>query len=154
MPDAGRGAFDMTTISLSDFTLTPPLVIASSEHNQLARLALAGSGHSADAADDLLYELDRASIVLDAEVPPDIVRMGSRVRFRTGRDERHVTLSYPADADIASRRISILTPVGTALIGLRAGQTITFRTRDGRPQMLTVLTVEPPSGEHEGPRAA
>lgn len=144
----------MTTISLSDFALSPPVIIATSEYGQLARLALAGTGHSADAADDLLYELDRASVVLDAELPPDVVRMGSRVRFRTGRDERTVTLSYPADADIASRRISILTPVGTALIGLRAGQSITFRTRDGRPQMLTVLAVHPPIGENDGPDAA
>ena len=70
-------------------------------------------------------------------------------------DERDVTLTYPADADIAERRISILTPVGTALIGLRAGQSISFRTRDGRPQMLTVLSVRPPETEDDpGPWAA
>ena len=43
----------MTTISLSEFTLSPPLIVATSEYSQLARLALAGTGHSADAADDL-----------------------------------------------------------------------------------------------------
>ena len=105
-------------------------------------------------ADDLLHELDRASVVPDATVPGDIVRMGSLVRFRTGRDTRSVTLVYPAEADIASARVSVLTPVGTALIGLRAGQSITFRTRDGRPQMLTVLNMMPPGEGDEGPRAA
>ncbi|MBL8597032.1 MAG: nucleoside diphosphate kinase regulator [Devosia sp.] len=146
----------MTTITLSELRLSPPLTLARSDHQQLARLALAGSGHSADAADDLLYELDRAQIVDDPKMPTDVVRMGSRVRFRTGRDERHVTLVWPAEADIAERRVSVLTPVGTALLGLRSGQSITFRTRDGRPQMLTVLGVLPPEGEHDddGPRAA
>jgi regulator of nucleoside diphosphate kinase len=144
----------MTTITLADLRLLPSLTIARSDHQQLARLALAGSGHSADAADDLLFELDRAEIVADPAVPRDVVRMGSRVRFRTGRDERHVTLVWPAEADIAERRVSVLTPVGTALLGLRTGQTITFRTRDGRPQMLTILGVLPPEEEDDGPRAA
>lgn len=144
----------MTTITLADLQLSPPLTIARSDHQQLAQLALTGSDHSADAADDLLFELDRAQIVADPAVPPDVVRMGSRVRFRTGRDERQVTLVWPAAADIAERRISVLTPVGTALIGLRAGQSITFRARDARPQMLTVLSVLPPEGEDDGPRAA
>lgn len=142
----------MTTITLSELRLSPQLTLARSDHQQLARLALAGSGHSADAADDLLYELDRAQVVDDPALPDDVVRMGSSVRYRTGRDERTVTLVWPAEADIAERRVSVLTPVGTALLGLRAGQSITFRTRDGRPQMLTVLAVWPPEGE--GPMAA
>ena len=144
----------MTTISLSELRLSPPLTLARSDHQQLARLALAGSGHSADAADDLLYEIDRAQIVDDAALPSDVVRMGSRIRYRTGRDERRVTLVWPAEADIAARRVSVLTPVGTALIGLRAGQSITFRTRDGRPETLTVLGVLSPEGEDDGPQAA
>lgn len=144
----------MTTITLAELRLSPSITLAKSEHSQLSLLAMAGTGHSADAADDLLYELDRAQIVADPAVPPDVVRMGSRVRFQTGRDERDVTLVFPVDADIAERRISILTPVGTALIGLRSGQSITFRTRDGKPQMLTVLAVWPPVSGDEGPQAA
>jgi len=130
--------------------LSPRLVIAESDHRLLSHLALAGTGHTADMADDLLHELDRAAVVTD--VPPDVVRMGSRVKFRTGRDERWVTLVYPAEADIASARVSVMTPVGTALIGLSVGQSISFRTRDGRPQMLTVLAVVEP--EEDGPMAA
>ena len=143
-------------MSTTPLWLSPNIVLSRSDHRQLSVLALAGLGHTADVADDLLHELDRASVVADAAVPGDIVRMGSLVRFRTGRDERSVTLVYPADADIASARVSVLTPIGTALIGLRAGQSITFRTRDGRPQMLTVLNVVPPGDDdgNEGPRAA
>ncbi len=134
--------------------LSPAIVLSQSDHRQLSLLALAGTGHSADIADDLLHELDRAEIVADVALPDQIVRMGSVVRFRTGRDQRTVTLVYPADADIGSARVSVLTPIGTALVGLRAGQSITFRTRDGRPQMLTVLNVVPPPDDDEGPRAA
>jgi regulator of nucleoside diphosphate kinase len=144
----------MTTITVDDLWLSPNIILARTEHSQLSLLALAGTGHTADTADALLHELDRARIVTDPEVPPDVVRMGSTVRFRTGRDTRQVQLVYPADADISLGRISVLTPVGTALIGLRAGQSITFTARDHRPQMLTILAVLPPSGGDPGPMAA
>jgi regulator of nucleoside diphosphate kinase len=148
----------MTTTTLQDFTLLPDIVIGRADYRRLTVLALAGSGHSAEVADDLLYELDRAMIIADARVPKDIVRMGSGVRYRTSEgDERQVALVYPAKADIAAGRISVLTPVGAALIGLREGQSITWMTRDGRKQMLTVLDVTPPSPADEddpGPAAA
>ncbi|HWV02337.1 MAG TPA: nucleoside diphosphate kinase regulator [Devosia sp.] len=146
----------MTALSL---WLSPNITLSTSDHQRLSLLALSGPGSDPDAADDLLHELDRASIVTDASLPGDVVRMGSLVRFRAGRDERTALLVYPAEADIASGRISVLTPVGAALIGLRTGQSISFRTRDGRPQMLTVLRVlPPPSGDEDddgdGPQAA
>ena len=137
----------MTTITLSDFHLSPQIVVGLSEHRQLLVLAMAGRGHTADDADGLLYELERAEVVTDWAVPSDAVRMGSTVRFRSNGDvEREVTLVFPKDADIADGRISVLTPVGTALLGLRVGQSITWLTRDGRNQMLTVLAVSPPDG--------
>jgi regulator of nucleoside diphosphate kinase len=145
----------MTAIPL---WLSPSITLSASDHQKLSMLALAAPHDDPETADDLLHELDRASVVADPHLPRDVVRMGSVVRFRTGRDERTVLLVYPADADIAARRVSVLTPVGAALIGLRTGQSISFRTRDGRPQMLTVLHVLPPpsdeDGDDDGPRAA
>ena len=55
-----------------------------------------------------------------------------------------MTLVYPVDADIAEGRISVMTPVGTALIGLRIGQSITWRDRANKRHMLTVLDVVQP----------
>ena len=52
-----------------------------------------------------------------------------------------MTLVYPAQADISQGKISVLTPVGTALIGLRAGHSITWDTRTGETRRLTVLKV-------------
>lgn len=145
----------MTTITVQDFNLSPDIVIGTSEYRQLTVLALGGTGHSPEVADALLYELERAEVVPDFIVPPDAVRMGSRVRFRVGGGaERQVVLVFPGEADIAQDRISVLTPVGAALIGLRRGQSITWMTRDGRREVLTVLSVEQPSPDDEGPAAA
>ena len=66
-----------------------------------------------------------------------------RYRTRSGGG-REVTLVYPDQADIDQGRISILTPIGTALLGLRAGQSIAWRTRDGRKDVLTVEEVTLP----------
>ncbi|MEO9298320.1 nucleoside diphosphate kinase regulator [Devosia alba] len=124
-------------------TLRPQIRVAQSEHQQLLALAAAGS---ASAADSLLIEMERARVVPDAKLPEDVVRMGSRIQYRTDRDDLvDVTLVYPADADIAQGKVSVLTPVGAALIGLRTGQSITWEARDGRKNVLTVLSVVQPA---------
>jgi len=141
--------------NVNELWLSPSITLGKSDHTQL--LSLVGTGRDDDIVEDLMQELDRAKVLADAELPDDVVRMGALVRFRTGRDERRVVLVYPAEADIGSGKISVLTPVGTALIGLRAGQSITFRTRDGRPQMLTVVSVSPAAEAEDddpGPAAA
>lgn len=130
----------MTTTTYND--LNPDLVLGAGDHRLLNILAMAGLTHTADQSDDLLNELERARVVDDSAVPADIVRMGSTVRYRTDAgQEPRVTLVYPVDADIAEGRISVLTPVGTALIGLRVGQSITWRDRAHKRHMLTVLEV-------------
>jgi regulator of nucleoside diphosphate kinase len=129
--------------SMNSVTLRPKLVVGEGDHRKLIALALAGVGHTSDAADDLLYELDRARVVSDAKLSGAVVRMGSRVTYRPDNgDDRTVTLVYPVDADISAGRISVLTPVGTALIGLTKGQSITWNARNGQRHVLTVLEVE------------
>jgi regulator of nucleoside diphosphate kinase len=91
----------------------------------------------------LREELDRAHVLPAEELCPDIVNLGSQVEFRdeqTGKSQE-VILVYPLDADIARRRVSVLTPVGAALLGLSVNQTISFRTRTGERRELTVLKV-------------
>jgi regulator of nucleoside diphosphate kinase len=145
----------MTTMTMADFDLSPAITLGQADHRQLIVLAMAGIGHTADDSDGLLYELERAQVVPDSAVPGDVVRMGSRVRFRAdGGTERTVELVWPAEADIAANKVSVLTPVGTALIGLKAGQSITWLTRDGRKQVLTVLGVSGPDDNSPDPIAA
>ena len=128
--------------------LRPALTVAQTEHRQLLALAASGGGSLRAAAERLLEEMERARVVPDAKLPKDIVRMGSRVQYRTDQDELvEVTLVYPAKADISQGRISVLTPVGAALVGLRTGQSITWETRDGRKHVLTVQSVIQPVDE-------
>lgn len=124
----------------------PPIVVSEADYDRLANLAATVSDRLPDLAGELQAELDRAAVVAPGAVPAGVVRMGSIVSFRAdGGRERTVTLVYPGDADIAAGRISVLTPVGTALLGLSAGQSMRWLTRDGREQALTVLAVAPPA---------
>ena len=134
----------MTTTIHND--LNPEIILSTADHHQLNILAMAGLNHTPEQSDNLLYELERARVLDANSVPADIVRMGSTVRYRTDAgQEPQVTVVYPVDADIAEGRISVLTPVGTALIGLRVGQSITWRDRAHKRHMLTVLSVEQPA---------
>lgn len=88
-------------------------------------------------------ELARARIVPPSEIPPDVVTMNSRVLFEdeaTGA-RREVTLVYPRDADIDAGRISILVPVGTALLGLSVGQSIDWILPSGRKHRYRVIAL-------------
>jgi len=124
-------------------TLRPQIVVVDHEHRQLMALA---AGSSNDAAESLLTEMERARVVPEAKLPADAVRIGSKVQYRTDRDEVvDVTLVYPVDADISAGKISVLTPVGAVLIGLRTGQSITWLSRDERKHILTVLAVSQPA---------
>ncbi|NWC09423.1 nucleoside diphosphate kinase regulator [Pseudomonas agarici] len=95
----------------------------------------------------LQAELDRAdSVVGHEEVPAGVVTMNSRVHCReegSGKDY-HLTLVYPqdADADADAGKISILAPVGSALLGLQVGQHIDWPAPGGKTLKLALLEVE------------
>jgi regulator of nucleoside diphosphate kinase len=91
----------------------------------------------------LVRELMRATVVEESTLPDDIVTMGSRVEYReVGRDSSEiVTVAYPGEREIYDDAISVLTPIGAALIGLRAGQSICFAGPDGRPVTIEVTRV-------------
>lgn len=95
----------------------------------------------------------RARIVEKAA--PTLVTMGAHVSFRDedSGEVRDVTLVYPKDQDLAQGRLSVLTPVGRALLGLTAGQSIPWRTRDGRWKTLTVVNAAHPAAASTGAEA-
>jgi len=87
-------------------------------------------------------EIERASVVADNSDLRGVVRMGSQVRYCDDTGEvRDVVLVYPHEADITRKRVSVLTPVGAALIGLSVGQAIEFQTPGHSKRSLTVLGV-------------
>ena len=89
--------------------------------------------------------MDRAVVTTEGRLPADVVRMGSSVTLEGHEGPQQIVLVYPAEADIAAGRISVLTPLGAALIGTRAGQSITWSTRDGRRLEAHVAAVALPS---------
>lgn len=126
----------------------PAITLCQSDHEKLTRLADTAMERHEEAAADLLAELDRARVVADARLKEGIVRMGSTLRYTTDSGEdRTVTLVYPGEADISAGRISILTPIGAALIGLSHGQSIDWEARDGRMRRLTVESVDAASAD-------
>lgn len=120
----------------------PAIVVTKTDHERLSRLAESHVTRNPEVSEELLIELDRARIVKDDKIGADVVRMGSTLRFTSDLGEdRTVTLVFPGEADIAANRISILTPIGAALIGLSAGQSIDWVARDGRVHRLHVEDV-------------
>lgn len=92
-------------------------------------------------------ELARAEIVPLSQMPDHVVRMNSRVRFRLlpGTDEFCLTLVYPHEADGRNDRLSILAPVGSALLGLSVGDQIDWPGPAGKPLRVELTEVTPPS---------
>lgn len=132
----------------------PEILIPQDDFETLMKLASAGAGDDGP-ADDLLNELERATVAEDGVLPASIVRMGSTVSYSLdGGQPKTVRLVYPAEADIASGAISVLTPIGAALLGLRPGQTIGFEARDGTEREIKVIAVFAGGNGDAAPKAA
>lgn len=115
----------------------------------VARLPAAGRGF-ASAGSILDLVTSEAEVVPRDRIAPDIVTVNSTVSFRdevTGATHR-VTLVYPLDVSLAERRISVLSPVGQALLGRRAGAATELEMPDGTCREIRVLEL------HYQPEAA
>jgi regulator of nucleoside diphosphate kinase len=120
----------------------PPILISDIDKQQLGKLARSAINRVPEVAEELQLELERAEVCPHSKVPPNVVRMHSVVRFRTDKGTEHqVELVYPEEADIIRDRLSVLTPIGAALIGLSEGQTMSWTDREGQPRRLSVLEV-------------
>ena len=124
----------------------PSIALIDTEAEILADLAVASLRRSSLSAALLLQELDRADIYEKSCLPPHVVTMMSHVSFadeRTG-EKREVQLVYPGDANTEQHRISVLTPIGAALIGMPRGASIDWPNRAGEYRRLRVLEVKQP----------
>ena len=120
----------------------PTITIARSEYARLSNLADMLAERDPQAAELLAGELDRAKIIDDARMAPGVVRIGSLAEFRIDDEPPQTAeLVFPKDADISRQRISVLTPVGAALLGMSAGQSIGWSARDGKGRRLSVIAV-------------
>lgn len=111
-----------------------PITITREDYAKL-RLLVTTALHSnpSPALQKLREELDRAAVIDSAAIPPGVITMGSTVAFEdlgTGEVEEY-TLTFPNHADVEKKRLSILAPIGTALIGFRVGDLVSWTTPGG-----------------------
>lgn len=121
----------------------PEIHLIDVEAERLASMAIALADSAPEVSELLLGEIDRAVIHASETLPDAVVTMNATVEFldeAAGRS-RIVQLVYPSEADIASGKISVMTPVGAGLIGLAKGQAILWPDRDGDERLLRILDV-------------
>lgn len=125
------------------------LIVSSSDAEVLATLVGGRrmGGVEAEAANALADTLLEARMVADHRLPGDRVAMNARVSYREepGGNRRTVALVHPAQADASAGSISVLSPVGRALLGLKRGSTAAIELPGGRALTLRVLEVERPA---------
>lgn len=95
---------------------------------------------------DLEDELKRTNVVEPGEIPPGVVTMNSKVLFRDidSKEEMTYTLVFPKYSDVDSGAISILAPVGTALLGYREGSTVEWAVPSGKRRFKIVKILYQP----------
>jgi regulator of nucleoside diphosphate kinase len=118
--------------------------VTAADHERLRSLIDAWAGaRDRDATEALAEELDRAEVVPAERIAGNVVTMNSRVLFedqQTG-ETREISLVYPPESDVERGRISVLAPVGSALLGLSVGQTIDWPLPGGQVKRLRVVQV-------------
>lgn len=107
-------------------TLRPEITISSLDLERLYTLIESFPAHGFVGKDDLEAELGRAHVVEPTDVPPTLVTMNSTVKFsvESTKNEFELTLVYPKDVDASGHTISVLAPVGSALLGQSQGDEI------------------------------
>lgn len=123
-------------------TTQPPIIITRADLQRLEAV-LDRLEEFSPTAEALEQELNRAQVVALTEVPAGVVTMNSRVHCReeAGGKDYHLTLVFPEDAG-ADGTVSVLAPVGCALLGLSVGQHIDWPVPGGKVLKLTLLAVE------------
>ncbi len=107
-------------------TSVPPLLVSRLDCERLESLLEQPLAKGLN-TEPLRRELDRAELLEPKEMPDDVITMNSTARFRDVNSgaERELTLVYPKDADGSPEKVSILAPVGSALLGLHVGESRT-----------------------------
>ena len=120
----------------------PSLLLGDRSEATLRCIVRSAMKHAPEVAQRLLNEVDRANIVIESEVPEDAVALGSFVTYqirRTGAINT-IRLVAPHEANLSQMRVSVISDVGAALVGLRPGQEIEWEF-GGHHHVLQVLRV-------------
>jgi regulator of nucleoside diphosphate kinase len=134
-----------------EITMSQAIIITNSDLQRLNKLIVAyeesaESTHDSEYIDTLKIELAKAEIVDSKEMPTDVITMNSRVEIEDLGLKRllEYTLVFPEEANSTDRKVSILAPLGTALIGYRVGDTIEFNAPAGIRRIRVVKIIYQP----------
>ena len=121
--------------------MKPDIIVSTVDFERLESL-IGAAPPASSAMAELLEELKRADVVEPHEIPPSVVTMNSTVRFTVGprKEELCRTLVYPRDVTDSST-ISVLSPVGSALLGLSVGSRIEWPSPTGEPLLIEIIDV-------------
>ena len=126
-------------------SVRPPLLLSRLDVERIEALLEQPHAQRIDTT-ALQEELARADVVEPADLPADVIAMHSvaLVRLEEGGEQGHeheLTLVYPHEADGSTEKVSILAPVGSALLGLRVGDSIDWPMPGGRSARLRVQSI-------------
>ncbi|MBX3155318.1 MAG: nucleoside diphosphate kinase regulator [Deltaproteobacteria bacterium] len=121
---------------------SPPILVSVEDRDRLRRLIEHTTAATVESLED---ELERARVLPSSDVPANVVVMNSEIEYEdiTTGYRRRVWLVYPGDASTHDNKISVLAPLGCALLGLQVGQEIDWKMPGG-VRRLRVLSVTPP----------
>lgn len=121
----------------------PQLTLSKTDFERLMRLIQTAQP---EIAEPLEFELQRATLVDATELPANVVSMNSIVRFKDvdSNTESTLKLVYPHEASMERQQISVLAPIGSALIGMKIGDAITWSVPSGKEKRITVMEVSQP----------
>lgn len=126
-----------------------PILLTKLDHTRIKKsikTALSERTITQNEADGLLNELNSAQLVESYEIPPDIVTMNSivKLKFLNQNKEIEIQIVYPKDADSAKNKISIFSPIATALIGYKVGDEIEWFVPAGLTKMKIMKIIYQP----------
>lgn len=121
----------------------PGITVSEKDIDQLEAMLERKEYRDSSALDGLRAELERAEVVGSDELAEDVVRMNSTVTFEVEESGQkfHRTLYYPHQMEGKEDAISIVAPIGSALLGLEVGQTIDWRLPDGKHSHVKIIEV-------------
>lgn len=122
---------------------TNAIVISSLDLERIEDLLEQPMHRDSPGTDALRAELARANVLDPAEMPADVITMNSVATLidESSGESREISLVYPREADTATNKISVLAPVGSAMLGLRVGQSIDWKVPGGRSLRLRVTGI-------------
>jgi regulator of nucleoside diphosphate kinase len=131
--------------------LPPSLIVSSRDFDRLEALLESPALRHQPAAIALMDELSRAEVLPPEQIPETVITMHSTVDFidEVTDEHHHLTLVYPNEADVEKGHVSVLAPVGSALLGLSLGQTIQWDAPGNRHLQLRVTGIRSGSEQVE-----